>query len=181
MSVPQCSPSNLIELERFWKEEWEKNPKNRCASQACSIRLKKTWVFNCYQRHLSKILTEGCEYFCTCKIFVLFFVYNFFLLSLQGIVRFHFEIKLQLDKKQKNKQMKCCECSCMHSAENLVFLLFHPSVNSIPCPCPVHTNSVIGRTQASFICWLQAISLSTLISPGSFWRRKKADTNSQGV
>ncbi|KAK1784674.1 hypothetical protein P4O66_003356 [Electrophorus voltai] len=28
MAVPQCSPSNLMELERFCKEEWEKLPKN---------------------------------------------------------------------------------------------------------------------------------------------------------
>lgn len=180
MSVPQCSPSNLIELERFWREEWEKNPKNRCGRLVASDS----------RRPGSLIVTKGtsAKYwlkavntfvhgrFLFCFLFIIFF-----LLSLQGIVWFHFEIKLQLDKKQKNKQMKCCECSCMHSAENLVFLLFHPSVNSIPCPCPVHTNSVIGRTQASFICWLQAISLSTLISPGSFWRKKKADTNSRGV
>ncbi|KAK1784031.1 hypothetical protein P4O66_004461, partial [Electrophorus voltai] len=28
MAVPRRSPSNLMELERFCKEEWEKLPKN---------------------------------------------------------------------------------------------------------------------------------------------------------
>ncbi len=36
MAVHQCSPSNLMELERSWKEECEKLPKNRCAKHVAS-------------------------------------------------------------------------------------------------------------------------------------------------
>ena len=31
IAVQQCSPSNLTELERICREEWEKLPKYRCA------------------------------------------------------------------------------------------------------------------------------------------------------
>ena len=36
MAVHQRSPSNLMELERSCKEEWEKLPKNRCAKLVAS-------------------------------------------------------------------------------------------------------------------------------------------------
>ncbi len=36
MAVHQCSPSNLMELERYCKKEWEKLPKNRCAKLVAS-------------------------------------------------------------------------------------------------------------------------------------------------
>jgi len=36
MAVHRRSPSNLMELERFCKEEWEKLPKNRCAKLVAS-------------------------------------------------------------------------------------------------------------------------------------------------
>jgi transposase len=31
IAVQQCSPSNLTELDRIFREEWEKLPKYRCA------------------------------------------------------------------------------------------------------------------------------------------------------
>ena len=36
MAVHRCSPSNLMELERSWMEEWEKLAKNRCAKFVAS-------------------------------------------------------------------------------------------------------------------------------------------------
>jgi hypothetical protein len=36
IAVQQCSPSNLIELERICREEWEKLPKYRCAKLVAS-------------------------------------------------------------------------------------------------------------------------------------------------
>ena len=36
IAVQQCSPSNLTELERIYREEWEKLPKNRCAKLVAS-------------------------------------------------------------------------------------------------------------------------------------------------
>ena len=37
MSVQQCSPSNLTDLERNCREEWEKLPKYRCAKLVASF------------------------------------------------------------------------------------------------------------------------------------------------
>jgi hypothetical protein len=36
IAVKQCSPSNLTELERMCREEWEKLPKYRCAKLVAS-------------------------------------------------------------------------------------------------------------------------------------------------
>ena len=36
IAVPQCSPSNLAELERICSEEWEKLPKYRCVKLVSS-------------------------------------------------------------------------------------------------------------------------------------------------
>ena len=36
ITVQQCSPSNLTELERICREEWEKLPKYRCAKLVAS-------------------------------------------------------------------------------------------------------------------------------------------------
>jgi transposase len=44
IAVQQCSPSNLTELERTYREEWEKLPKYRCASYP--RRLKVEYVQN---------------------------------------------------------------------------------------------------------------------------------------
>jgi hypothetical protein len=36
IAVQRCSPSNLTELERICREEWEKLPKYRCAKLVAS-------------------------------------------------------------------------------------------------------------------------------------------------
>jgi hypothetical protein len=36
IAVQQCSPSNLAELERICREEWEKLPKYKCAKIVAS-------------------------------------------------------------------------------------------------------------------------------------------------
>jgi hypothetical protein len=36
ISMQRCSPSNLTELERICREEWEKLPKYRCAKLVAS-------------------------------------------------------------------------------------------------------------------------------------------------
>ena len=46
MAVQQCSPSNMTELERICREEWEKLPKYRCAKFVAS-----------YPRRLEAIIT----------------------------------------------------------------------------------------------------------------------------
>ena len=48
IAVQRRSPSNLAELERFCREEWEKLPKYRCAKLVAS-----------YQRRLEAVITAS--------------------------------------------------------------------------------------------------------------------------
>ena len=49
IAVQRCSPSNLTELERICREEWEKLPKYRCAKLVASypIRLQAVIAAKC--------------------------------------------------------------------------------------------------------------------------------------
>ena len=40
LAVQRRSPSNLTEIERIWREEWEKLPKYRCAKLAVSYPIR---------------------------------------------------------------------------------------------------------------------------------------------
>uniref|UniRef100_A0AAZ3PMZ7 Tc1-like transposase DDE domain-containing protein n=1 Tax=Oncorhynchus tshawytscha TaxID=74940 RepID=A0AAZ3PMZ7_ONCTS len=53
IAVQQRSPSNLTELEKICREEWEKLPKYRC-----SVIPKKTQGCNRCQRYFNKVLTK---------------------------------------------------------------------------------------------------------------------------
>jgi hypothetical protein len=57
IAVQRLSPSNLTELERICREEWEKLPKYRCAKLVASYprRLNAVRCFN-------KVLSKGSEY-----------------------------------------------------------------------------------------------------------------------
>ena len=65
IAVQQHSPSNLTELERLCREEWEKLPKYRCA---------KLVGCNRCQRFFNKVLSKVSEYLC--KGFIRFFSFD---------------------------------------------------------------------------------------------------------
>ena len=66
MYVQRCSSSNLTELERICREEWEKLQ----VYQACSIIPKKTRGCNHCQRCFNKVLSKGSECLRKCDISV---------------------------------------------------------------------------------------------------------------
>jgi hypothetical protein len=53
IAVQQCSPSNLIQLERIGREEWEKLPEYRCAELLAS-----------YPRRLDAVIAKGASTKC---------------------------------------------------------------------------------------------------------------------
>jgi hypothetical protein len=65
IAVRQRSPSNLTELDRICREEWEKLPKYRCAKLKAK---KKTQGCNRCQRCFNKVLSKGSEYLCKCDM-----------------------------------------------------------------------------------------------------------------
>uniref|UniRef100_A0AAQ4QX79 Tc1-like transposase DDE domain-containing protein n=1 Tax=Gasterosteus aculeatus aculeatus TaxID=481459 RepID=A0AAQ4QX79_GASAC len=85
---PSQSPFNLMELERFCKEECEKLHRNRCATLVESYP-RRLFGCNGCQRCFNKVLSKGCEYLCTCYGFR-----SLFLTDLQKFAKsaFHFVI-----------------------------------------------------------------------------------------
>ena len=61
IAVQRCTPSNLTELERICREEWEKLPKYRCAKLVVSSPGRLEAVIN------AKVLGKGSEYLCKLK------------------------------------------------------------------------------------------------------------------
>ena len=59
-AVQRRSLSNLTELERICREEWEKLPKYWCAKLVASYTRRR--VCNCCQRCFNKVLSKGSEY-----------------------------------------------------------------------------------------------------------------------
>jgi hypothetical protein len=61
-AVQQYSPSNLTELERICREEWEKLPKQWCAKLVASYprRLKAVIAAKCF----NKVLSKASEFLC---------------------------------------------------------------------------------------------------------------------
>ncbi len=72
MAVHRRSPSNLTELERICKEEWQKIPQSRSANLVCIIP-KKARGSNCSQKCFNWALSKGSEYLCKCDISVFSF------------------------------------------------------------------------------------------------------------
>uniref|UniRef100_A0AAZ3P0S6 Tc1-like transposase DDE domain-containing protein n=1 Tax=Oncorhynchus tshawytscha TaxID=74940 RepID=A0AAZ3P0S6_ONCTS len=66
ISVQRYSPSNLTELERICREEWEKLPKYRCDKLVLSDPRRLDSVI------ASKALSKGSEYFCKWNISVIY-------------------------------------------------------------------------------------------------------------
>jgi hypothetical protein len=76
ISVQQCSPSNLTELERICREEWEKLPKYKCAKIVAS-----------YPRRLHYLIAaKGASTKSSVKSRNTYVNVIFFALSLRGIV-----------------------------------------------------------------------------------------------
>ena len=72
IAVQQHSLSNLTDLERICREEWEKFPKYRFARLVASY--PRRLGFNCCQRCFDKVQRKGFKYLCLCDISV-FFLY----------------------------------------------------------------------------------------------------------
>jgi hypothetical protein len=68
IAVLRCSPSNLTELERVYKEEWKKLSKYRCAKLVSSHPRRLEAVIT-FQRCFNKVLSKGFEYLCKCTTF----------------------------------------------------------------------------------------------------------------
>ncbi len=72
MAVHQRLPSNLTELERICKEEWQRIPKSRCG-KTCCIFPKKTHGCIKSKGCFYSILSKGSEYLGPCDISVFLF------------------------------------------------------------------------------------------------------------
>ena len=62
IAVQRCSPSNMTDLERLCREEWEKLPKYRSAKLVASY--PRRLETNCCQKCFNKVLSKGSEYLC---------------------------------------------------------------------------------------------------------------------
>jgi hypothetical protein len=88
-AVDRRSPSNLTELEKICKEEWEKITKSRCAKL-----IQTTQSSNQSYRCFYKVLTQGCEY--VNEIF-LYFTFNTFAKMSKNTFKFCHDGLLCLD------------------------------------------------------------------------------------
>jgi hypothetical protein len=86
------SPSNLTELERVCREEWEKLPKYRCAKLVASYPIKLLAVI-APKGASNKVLSRRSEYICKCDMSGGFYLHicknvykPVFALSICGIV-----------------------------------------------------------------------------------------------
>ena len=77
IAVQRHSPSNLTELERICREEWEKLPKYRCAKLVASDPRRLEAVIT------AKVLSKGAEYLFN----VIFLGFFFFLIHLQKCLK----------------------------------------------------------------------------------------------
>ena len=73
IAVQRPSPSNLTEIERICREEWEKLPKYRCAKLVVSYPRRLEAVNRC-QRCFKEVLSKGSEY----TVIIPFFIFNNF-------------------------------------------------------------------------------------------------------
>jgi dsRNA-specific ribonuclease len=69
IALQQHSPSNLTELKRVCREEWEKLPKYRCVKLVASYPRRHEAVIAVNFVEANKVPSKGSEYLLKCDLF----------------------------------------------------------------------------------------------------------------